>query len=682
MNKVRILVTFVAIGFVTLISKADIKENNIPFKEKNTLNFTNKKENKPQEFKNTLKPEWFGYEILDSTLNEIPFKIVFPKKANKNRDWIWRARFWGHQPQADLALLKQGFHLTYIDVAGLFGSTEAMKRYDELYAFVTKKYHLNAKVVLEGMSRGGLQIFNWGNANAEKIACMYADAPVCDFKSWPGGKGESEGWDKAWDICLKEYGLTEEQALAYKNNPVDQMTNIAKHKVPVLSVIGGTDKVVPVEENTGKLQIRLKELGWEMKVIYKPETGHHPHSLKDPKTIVDFVLRSTGNVKNKIDKEPQWSENNTTLRDGFQNSLLQFEKKKKGHVAFFGGSITQMEGYRPKLYTYLKDRFPETEFNFTNAGIGSTGSTTGAFRFEGDVLSKGALDLLFVEFAVNDDQDAGHSYEEALKGMEGIIRNARKHNPKVNIVMTYFVNPGIRDAYQHGKVRASIQAHMEVAKHYNISSCNLAKEIADQITIGTLNWETFGGTHPADFGNKIAAGMLISMLEEGWEKESAFKILEPIDRYSYAGGKLISPEASNFNRKWTFGIPDWDKIDGQKRDRFVREKLLSTTKKRAKLSFEFNGTAVGAYLLAGPDAGVVEVSIDNGDFTAYNLYHQFSKNLHYPRTVMFATKLEKGKHTLKLRSVSKKPVKGNAVRILNFVVNEKNIINRNKTLNK
>ena len=33
MNKVRILVTFVAIGFSTLISKADIKENNIPFKE-------------------------------------------------------------------------------------------------------------------------------------------------------------------------------------------------------------------------------------------------------------------------------------------------------------------------------------------------------------------------------------------------------------------------------------------------------------------------------------------------------------------------------------------------------------------------------------------------------------------------------------------------------------------------
>jgi len=622
------------------------------------------------EIKKNIKSDWFGYDILDSTMNGIPFKVVFPKQANKNRDWIWRARFWGHQPQADLALLKQGFHLAYIDVAGLFGSAEAMKRWDEFYTFAIKEYHLNSKVVLEGMSRGGLQIFNWADANAEKVACIYADAPVCDFKSWPGGKGKSEGYDKAWSICLKEFGFTQEEALVSKVNPVDQMINIAKHKIPILSIVGSADKVVPFEENTGKLQSRLNELGWNMKIIHKPETGHHPHSLKDPKPIVDFVLRSTGNIAMEIDEVAQWSQNNITLRDGFQNSLLQFENKEKGHVAFIGGSITEMQGYRPKLYKYLEDRFPETDFTFTNAGISSTCSNTGAFRFERDVLSKGSLDMLFVEFAVNDDQDAAHAYEEALKGMEGIIRNARKHNPKVNIVMTYFVNPGILNDYQQGKVGTSIQAHMAVAKHYNISSCNLAKEIADQITIGTLDWKTFGGTHPSDFGNSVCAGMIISMLEEGWKKKSAFKVLEPINKYSFGNGKLFSPEKCNFNKKWTFGIPDWDNINGQKRNRFKKEKLLSSTKKSAKLSFEFSGTAVGIYLLAGPDAGVIEVSIDDSDFREYKLYHRFSKGLHYPRTIMFATELEKGNHVLKLRSVSKKSAKENAVRILNFVVNE------------
>ena len=46
---------------------------------------------------------------------------MVPKTAVEGRPWIWRARFFGHEPQADLALLEKGFHLTYCDVANLFG---------------------------------------------------------------------------------------------------------------------------------------------------------------------------------------------------------------------------------------------------------------------------------------------------------------------------------------------------------------------------------------------------------------------------------------------------------------------------------------------------------------------------------------------------------------------------------
>jgi len=34
---------------------------------------------------------WHGYEILDTSLHGRNYKIVFPEKANENRDWIWRA---------------------------------------------------------------------------------------------------------------------------------------------------------------------------------------------------------------------------------------------------------------------------------------------------------------------------------------------------------------------------------------------------------------------------------------------------------------------------------------------------------------------------------------------------------------------------------------------------------------
>ncbi|MBT4900443.1 MAG: SGNH/GDSL hydrolase family protein, partial [Verrucomicrobia bacterium] len=49
---------------------------------------------------------------------------------------------------------------------------------------------------------------------------------------------------------------------------------------------------------------------------------------------------------------------NVKLRGGLQNSRIQFEQKKTGRVAFIGGSITQMDGYRPMVSDWLQARFP------------------------------------------------------------------------------------------------------------------------------------------------------------------------------------------------------------------------------------------------------------------------------------------------------------------------------------
>jgi hypothetical protein len=98
---------------------------------------------------------------------------------------------------------------------------------------------------------------------------------------------------------------------------------------------------------------------------------------------------------------------NIALRGFFDNSRIAIEKKGRATVAFMGGSITEMNGYRPMLMDFLAKRYPECQFTFINAGISSTCSTTGAFRLSRDVLSLGPVDLFFIEFAVNDDQDAG-----------------------------------------------------------------------------------------------------------------------------------------------------------------------------------------------------------------------------------------------------------------------------------
>ena len=109
---------------------------------------------------------------------------------------------------------------------------------------------------------------------------------------------------------------------------------------------------------------------------------------------------------------------NVHLRGDFRNARIAFEREGRGTVAFLGGSITEMNGYRPLVCEILQRRFPKTVFKFIDAGISSTCSTTGAFRLGTDVLGQGPVDLLFVEFAVNDDQDAHHTRDACIRGME------------------------------------------------------------------------------------------------------------------------------------------------------------------------------------------------------------------------------------------------------------------------
>ena len=237
------------------------------------------------------KSAWHDYDRFDFKLGDINCRVVTPDKVAHGKPWIWRARFWGHEPQTDLALLAKGWHVVYCEVGGLFGSPKAVDRWDRFYDFLTSKHGFSKKAALEGMSRGGLIIYNWAASNSTKVAAIYGDAPVCDFKSWPGGKGSGKGSPGTWKECLAAYDLTEAEALEFKGNPIDWLTPLAKAGIPILHVVGDADKVVPISENSDLIEKRYKALGGNIHVIHKPNVGHHPHSLKDPKLIVEFFLK-------------------------------------------------------------------------------------------------------------------------------------------------------------------------------------------------------------------------------------------------------------------------------------------------------------------------------------------------------------------------------------------------------
>jgi hypothetical protein len=99
--------------------------------------------------------------------------------------------------------------------------------------------------------------------------------------------------------------------------------------------------------------------------------------------------------------------------------------------------------------------------------------------------------------------------------------------------------------------------------------------------------------------------------------------------------------------------------------------LFHTDLPAAEFSVSFEGNCLAAYLLAGPDAGIAEVSIDGGPFKPIQLKHAYSKGLHYPRTVMLATDLPQGTHKAAIRKArNDNPEEKTAIRIIRLGSNQ------------
>ncbi len=192
------------------------------------------------------KSSWSGFDRYDFEVGGKSAMVVAPKREAPGRPWVWHGEFFGHKPAPDIALLGRGFHVVYLTVPHMLGSPAAVKHWDALHAELTGKFGFAPKAALVGLSRGGLYCYNWATANPTKVACLYGDAPVCDFRSWPGAFGKGKRSDRDWQLVLEQYGFkSDAEAKAYPKNPVDNLAPLAAAKVPLLHVFGDADEVVP-----------------------------------------------------------------------------------------------------------------------------------------------------------------------------------------------------------------------------------------------------------------------------------------------------------------------------------------------------------------------------------------------------------------------------------------------------
>jgi pimeloyl-ACP methyl ester carboxylesterase/lysophospholipase L1-like esterase len=394
---------------------------------------------------------WFGFNQLQFVVDGRNCLLVIPKDRAVGRPWIWRTEFFGHEPQADLALLSNGWHVAYMDVQNLYGAPAGLDHMDRFYEDLTNRFQLSPRAVLEGFSRGGLFAFNWAARHPDRVAGLYVDAPVCDFKSWPAGWGKGKGSTPDWERCKQVYGLNDNQARQYPLNPVDNLEPLARARIPILSVCGDADDIVPIAENTLLVQERYQKLGGIIKVISKSGVGHHPHSLQDPQPIVDFLLQQALYARAEALFPPQVK-----------------------RVLFLGDSITYSGHYVAHIATYYRLRFPDRKIEFLNLGLPSetlSGLSEPDHLRHGfprpdlherlaRVLAKTKPDLVFSCYGMNDGIYLPFDQERFGKFQQGIdwLRTQITQSGAKLILMT----PPVYDEIKGGQ-----QGYAEVLDRYS-----------------------------------------------------------------------------------------------------------------------------------------------------------------------------------------------------------------------
>ena len=229
-----------------------------------------------------------GYRIHRFELDSCNCIVVEPEQPVPGICWVWKMEFFFAFPKFELEMLRRGYYLCYMEVGNTFGCPDAMRHFDRFYDRLTKKYHFSPYPILLGQSRGGLYVYNWACANPGRVGCVYADNPVCDFKNWPGGKGQGPGSADDWAKLMQDYRFANEaEALAYPN-PIDRVKILVDAGIPLVHAAGVDDEVVLIDENTNIMEKRVHELGGQIKVFRHPGM-HHPHGLEDPAPLADWV---------------------------------------------------------------------------------------------------------------------------------------------------------------------------------------------------------------------------------------------------------------------------------------------------------------------------------------------------------------------------------------------------------
>lgn len=324
----------------------------------------------------------------------------------------------------------------------------------------------------------------------------------------------------------------------------------------------------------------------------------------------------------------------------------KIENQKKLNIVYLGGSITmgcdassEENRYVNLSVKWWNRKFPDSQVEWFNAGIGATTSQFGVARAESHVLSKNP-DLVFVEFSVNDDNT-----QMFMETYESLIRNLLKA-PSVKAVL--IINNLF---YDNGRNAQGI--HNNIGMHYNLPIVSVRDYIYPEIMLGNINRADYTDDmlHPKNIGHKMIADLVCNMLDVEY------------DYYKKLGGgvKPALPEKFTECRfedsKWYQNYNCSPEMHGFSADTHKADKFSDpfkdgwiAGKKDSSIIFKVTGSIIMLQWrrTVNQPAPIASVSIDGGKQTVLDANFEETWGDFCCLTTL-AENLDKGEHTVTVK---------------------------------
>lgn len=172
-------------------------------------------------------------------------------------------------------------------------------------------------------------------------------------------------------------------------------------------------------------------------------------------------------------------------------------------VGVIGGSITQGSSatdhnncYAELFHKYWVEKFPQSNVNFVNAGIGGTNSYLGVHRVDTQLLDS-KPDAVIVEFSVNDTDKLMNKYS-----YDSLVRKILNCDSQPAVMLLFTTQEDGTSLWE---------THKEIGAAYDLPMLSYRAVVYPEVSAGTLDWKDISpdNIHPNDEGHKLI-GQLVS----------------------------------------------------------------------------------------------------------------------------------------------------------------------------